>query len=216
MTRWSCGSSRSTLIEAAFEAGDPEAGLAIVNDPEVGATLQLTVSGIGNDVDGIAVDEGYEPVSAWIGPALYESLGDPSAGYGGAAVRLTDPRRLAEFKAAVDAMVPDESIVYQTLEVTRAKALRATQPAAAALAIFATITALLGLLIIGQAISRRFQLDARDNLTLAALGTTRHERFLAANASTRAWQRVCGVGRRRRRSRRRCRGLTPGGPGGVR
>ena len=92
--------------------------------------------------------------------------------------------RLAEFKAAVDAMVPDESIVYQTLEVTRAKALRATQPAAAALAIFATITALLGLLIIGQAISRRFQLDARDNLTLAALGTTTRERFLAFSTST--------------------------------
>ena len=90
-----------------------------LNDPDVGTTLELSVSGIGTDLDGVAVDDGYEPVAAWIGPALYESLGEPSAGYGGAAVRLTDPRRLAEFKAAVDAMVPDESIVYQTLEVTQ-------------------------------------------------------------------------------------------------
>jgi hypothetical protein len=99
---------------------------------------------------------------------------------GGAVVRLTDSTRLEEFKSAVDAMAPGEKIVYQTLPVSRAKVLRATEPAAAALAIFAAVTALLGTLLVGQAISRRFQLDARDNRTLAALGTTRRDRFVTS------------------------------------
>lgn len=164
----------------ALEAGDLVGALAILNDPTAGTTVELRVVGIGTWLDGVAVDEGYEPVTAWIGPALYESLGEPTAGYGGAAVRLNDPSQIAEFKAAVDAMAPNEKIVYQTQAVTRAKALRATQPAAIALAIFAAVTALLGLLLIGQAISRWFQLDSRDNRTLAALGTTQRERFVAS------------------------------------
>ncbi len=77
-------------------------------------------------------------------------------------------------------MAPGEKIVYQTLAVSRAKAMRATEPAATALALFAAVTALLGTLLVGQAISRRFQLDARDNATLAALGTTRRERFVTS------------------------------------
>ena len=170
--------------QTVFEAGDGErdesGGLAVLNDPTAGTTVELRVAGIGTGLDGVAVDEGYEPIAAWIGPALYESLGEPTAGYGGAAVRLNDPSQIAEFKAAVDAMAPDEKIVYQTQAVTRAKALRATQPAAIALAIFAAVTALLGLLLIGQAISRWFQLDSRDNQPLAALGTTQRERFVTS------------------------------------
>ncbi len=164
----------------AFEAGDRVDALAILNDPTAGTTIELRVAGIGTGLEGVAVDEGYEPVTSWIGPALYQSLGEPTAGYGGAAVRLDDPAHLDEFKAAVDAMAPDEKVVYQTQAVTRAKALRATQPAAIALAIFAAVTALLGLLLVGQAIARWFQLDSRDNRTLAALGTTQRERFVTS------------------------------------
>ena len=116
-------------------------------------------------LEGVVVDEGYEPPALWIGPALYEELGEPSAGFGGATVRLKDPGRLEEFKAAVDAMTPDEKIVYQTLPVMRAKAMRTTEPAAMALLIFAVVTAMLGTVLVGQAISRRFQPDARDNRT---------------------------------------------------
>ena len=167
-----------TIAEVQGEA----AALALLNEPGFSSRVDLTVVGIGNGVEGIVVDRGYEPVAAWISPALYAHLGEPSAGYGGAAVRLTSPDELPAFRAAVDALVPDEKIVYQTLEVTRAKAVRGTQPAAVALAIFAGITALLGLLLVGQTISRRCQLDARDNLTLAALGTTHRERWVAMMA----------------------------------
>ena len=167
-------------VFASFDAGEFDQALATLNTPGAGTTVDLRVAGIGNGIEGIVVDEGYEPPALWIGPALYEELGEPTAGYGGATVRLTDPARLEEFKAAVDAMAPDKKIVYQTLPVSRAKAMRATEPAATALLIFAIITALLGILLVGQAVSRCFQLDARDNGTLAALGTTHRERFVTS------------------------------------
>ena len=95
----------------------------------------------------------------------------------GAEVHLRDPDDLAAFRDAVSALAPDEKIVFQTAGFIRDKAIRATEPAAIVLAIFAGVAALLGLLIVGQAISRRFQLDARDNRTFAALGSTDRQRF---------------------------------------
>ena len=76
---------------------------------------------------------GTNPRVCGSGPRCTRSWVNRAAGYGGATVRLTDPSRLEEFKAAVDAMAPDEKIVYQTLPVSRAKAMRATEPAATAL-----------------------------------------------------------------------------------
>ncbi len=171
------------VLGAAFEAldaGEFDAGVALLSDPSMGTTADMRVAGIGTWIDGIVVDEGFEPVAAWMGPAMYESLGSPSAGFGGAVVRLRDPDDLAAFTAAVDALAPDEKVVYQTQAVSVAKAIRSTQPAATALAIFAVVTASLGLLLIGQAISRRVQLDALDNDTLAAIGATREERFVSS------------------------------------
>ncbi len=165
---------------ALTDVGDIDGALALMNQPTIGRTAELQVTGIGNALDDVAIDEGYEPFGTWIGPAVFADLGMPSAGFGGAVIKLTSPDALPAFKAAVDALAPGEKIVYQSLPVTRAKALRATQPSATALALFAAVTALLGALLIGQAISRRFQLDARDNDTLAALGATRAERFVAA------------------------------------
>ena len=108
-------------------------------------------------------------------------------------------------------MVPDENIVYQTRAVTRAKAMRATEPAATALLIYAVITGVLGGLLVGQAISRRCPTrSARDNQTLAAIGATRNERFLTSMMPPRC--------RRRRRVRvavgpgDRMSLLTPGRP----
>ncbi len=158
------------------EENDEHAMFEVINAPDFGTAVDLKVVGIGNGLDGIVVDQSYEPQSAWITPALYRSLGEPSLGWWGAVVRLTSRDQVVAFRSVVEAMVPDEKIVFQTRDVTRAKALRGTEPAALALAIFAGITALLGLLIIGQAMSRRCQLDARDNLSLAAIGTTRRDR----------------------------------------
>ena len=168
----------SELFTTAQEQGEA-AALELIDDPSFGLQVDLKVVGIGNNVDGVVVDRGYEPVAAWITPALYAELGEPSAGYGGALIRLTSPDQLSEFRAAVTALVPEEKIVFATLGVTRGKAIRGTRPAAVALVIFAGITALLGLLLVGQTISRRCQLDARDNLTMVAIGTTQRERWIA-------------------------------------
>ncbi len=176
-------SFQSEELDLAFElvdSGDGAGGLDLLNDPLVGQTIELRVAGIGNLLEDVAVDEGYEPFGGWIGPAVYADLGEPSAGYGGAVVRLNSPDDVDDFKAAVDALAPGEKVVYQSQAVTRAKALRATEPSATALAVFAVVTALLGALLTGQAISRRFQLDARDNETLSALGVTRDERCVAS------------------------------------
>lgn len=93
------------VLQAAQTAAnkDPNAGLAMLDAPGAGQLVQATI--VGNGLDGIVVDKGYEPVQVWIGPALYEKLGEPSAGLGGAEVRLKDPGRLDEFKAAVNSMV---------------------------------------------------------------------------------------------------------------
>ncbi len=162
-------------LMSAEENGE-DAMFEVINAPDFGTPVDLKVVGIGNGLEGIVVDQGYEPLNAWITPALYRSLGEPSIGWWGAIVRLTSHDEVDSFRSTVDAMVPAEKIVYQTRDVTRAKALRGTEPAAVALAIFAGITALLGLLLIWQAMARRCQLDARDNHTLAAIGTTRRER----------------------------------------
>ena len=163
------------LLMSAEGRGE-DAMFEVINAPGFGTPVDLNVVGIGNGLEGIVVDQGYEPVNAWITPALFRSLGEPSMGWWGAVVRLTSHDQVMSFRSAVDAMAPNEKIVYQTRDVTRAKALRGTQPAAVALAIFAGVTALLGLLIIWQAIARRCQLDGHDNLTLAAIGATRSDR----------------------------------------
>ena len=165
------------VANAMFEHGDFEGGFATLGDPAAGTDYDFHVVGIGTWLDSVAVDEGYEPAAVLLGPAAFERVGRASASYGGAVVRLSEPADLDAFRDAVSALAPDEKIVFQTMGVSRDKAIRATQPAAIALAMFAGVAALLGLLIVGQAISRRFQLDARDNRTFAALGSTDRQRF---------------------------------------
>ena len=92
-------------------------------------------------------------------------------------MRLTDQARRQEFRSAVDDLVPDQQVVYQTLEATRPLVERAISPGAVTLLVFGVTAAGLGLLLIAQAISRRLQLDARDADVLASLGTTRRERL---------------------------------------
>ena len=163
------------MLMSAEEQGE-DAMFAAINARGFGTDVDLHVVGIGNGLEGVVVDESFEPQNVLITPALYRSLGEPSMGWWGAVVRLTSHDEVDAFRSAVEAMVPDEKVVFQTRDVTRAKVLRGTEPAAVALAIFAAVTALLGLLIIGQAMSRRCQLDARDTSTLSAIGATQRER----------------------------------------
>lgn len=169
-------------IMQVFTAPSEEAALEIVNNPSYGTTVTLTVEGIGTTVEGVAVDEGFEPIEMFLPPALYTEFGEPSAGWGGILVRLDSEDSILAFRTAVNAMVPGELIAYQTLPENEAKAERATAPGAMALLVFAVVVAVIGLVLITQAFSRRFQFDTRDVDTLAVLGTTRSERFVGALA----------------------------------
>ena len=140
----------------------------------------MRVAAIGTWIDGIVVDEGFEPVAAWMGPAMYESLGSPSAGFGGAVVRLRDPDDTRRSRRpSICSLRARRSSIRRRRYRSRRRSGRHSPPRLA-LAIFAGVTAILGLLLVGQAISRHVQLDALDNDTLAAIGATRQERFVSS------------------------------------
>ena len=128
--------SQEEALEA-FTAPSQEAALEIVNDPSYATEVTVTVVGIGNTVEGVAIDEGFEPIEMFVTPAFYSELGQPSGGWWGALVRLNDEDSILDFRAAVDAMAPGELIAYQTLPENRARAERASAPGAMALLIFA-------------------------------------------------------------------------------
>lgn len=167
-------------IASLFEAGSIGEVFEIVNDPSFATTVTVAVTGIGTTVDGVAVDEGFEPLAIVFTPAFYEEYGRPSAGWWGASVRLRDPAMVDDFRAAVDALVPGELIAYQTLAENEAKAERATAPGATALRVFASVVGAVGFVLVAQAFSRRLQFDAHDVEALSVLGTTTRDRFAAA------------------------------------
>ena len=75
--------------DAQFGAGDFEAGFATLSDPDAGTDYDFDVVGIGTWLDSVAVDEGYEPAGAILGPAAFARVGAMSAGIGR---RSTSPR----------------------------------------------------------------------------------------------------------------------------
>ena len=79
------------------------------------------------------------------------------------------------------------------MPANRVKVDRAVQPEVVAVEIFAALMAAVGLLLSAQAVSRRLQIDAVDNPTLDALGTTRRERFVT-NLMTVSFVAVAGAG----------------------
>lgn len=153
----------------------------------------LTISGVGWFPDSFALDGGFENPSVYITGALFEKMGRPHMGYGGWYVRLTDPVELDRFRQLVDEAVPQETIVFQTVDNVTDKAERGTRPPATALAIFTAVVGVIGLLLVGQAVARWTIGRARETDLLGALGASRRERFgsgvLVIGAAT-----VLGVG----------------------
>jgi hypothetical protein len=128
---------------------------------------------------------------ALLGPAFWDSFGDEVAAFGGngdeLAVRLHDGTDVDVFLAAVRALPGAGSLEIQLgSEATKVQreAEQATGVEAAALVAFATIAAVAGLLIVGQALSRQVQLEATEHPTLLALGLTRSQLVLAALVRT--------------------------------
>ena len=80
--------------------------------------------------------------------------------------------------------MPGETIAFQTRPSIEAQAERAIRPQVAALRVFTVVAGLIGLVIVGQAVSRRLQLDAITYAPLRALGLTERQRASLALART--------------------------------
>ncbi len=155
---------------------DLDEALALFNDPSTGRLVDLEVVGIGTFFDEIVVDEGFGGGTMLVTPAFYETYDQPTAGYWGAVVRLQDPDDLGRFRNAVEALVPEEPIAFQSRTVVQEQFDRAVRPQVAALVIFSVVAAGVGLVVVGQAISRRLQQDAVALRPLGALGVTSRQR----------------------------------------
>lgn len=146
--------------------------------------LALRIVGIGVDQTNLVVDQGYDFPGLLLTPAFLRRHRGGLPSYWGAAVRLRPGTSVRDFERAVERLVPDESIAFQTAGNLRAKVDRAVGPQAGALDVFALVVAVTGLLVVGQALARQTTLDARDHDTLRAIGTTRRQLFTLAEART--------------------------------
>ncbi|MGQ0434613.1 MAG: FtsX-like permease family protein [Microthrixaceae bacterium] len=167
-------------------------------DLRVGSTIPMQASTVGQDVEatstvtsftvtGIARFPGQVvPVSAndtaanfYVTPAYHRELGRPEfLAFSGLMVRLADAADGRAFAAAAEdvaARHPETGgQVFVQIQQTRDQTVaRAIHPQAVALQGFAALAAVLGLLIVTQAIARRMHADADRSSLLRAIGATR-------------------------------------------
>jgi len=140
------------------------------------------IDGIGVTQDGVVVNPGYAPAGLVFTPAFRVTHPNLVSPYWAAMVKLKPGVDVDAFTARVRALVPEESIAFQRASALTADVKDATDPEVLALDAFAALAALLGLVVIAQALSRRMQLDAQSNTTLAAIGSTRRQRAAVALA----------------------------------
>ena len=145
--------------------------------------VTLHVAGVGLDATSLVTDQAFDAPQVVLTPAFARRL-HPRVVYWGLVVRLQPGTPMGRFEHDVDALVPDESIAYQTLPTTRAKVERAVRPESGALTIFAIVVALIGLFVVGQTLARQTVLDAGDHATLRGLGCARWQLFTLAMART--------------------------------
>ncbi|HXY92041.1 MAG TPA: ABC transporter permease [Acidimicrobiia bacterium] len=170
------------LFQQLQTATSASAAKALLNGAPRSLQGTAHIEGIGMTQDGVVVDPGYTPAAFTFSPAFRVAHPDVQSPYWGAAVRLKPGVDVDAFTARVRALVPDESIAFQRASAVSAEVENATDPEVMALEAFAALAALLGLVVVAQALSRRMQFDAQDNATLAAIGTTRHQRMTVALA----------------------------------
>jgi FtsX-like permease family len=142
------------------------------------------IEGIGVTQDGVLVNPGYAPAGLVFTPAFRAAHPNLQSPYWAAQVKLKPHVNLDAFTSRVRQLVPDESVAFQRANAITAEVKNATDPEVLALEAFAALAALLGLVVVTQAFSRRMQLDAQNNTTLAAIGTTRRQRLALALAKS--------------------------------
>ena len=185
------------LTEADFDrleqAGAIDDAITLFNRDDFGELVDLDIVGIGTFFDEVVVDEGFNTGSMLVTPAFFQAYDQPSAGFWGAVVDLEPGVDVDDFRADVEALVPDETIAFQTRVAVEDQAERAIRPQVAALTVFTAVAALIGLVIVGQAVSRRLQFDAVAFAPLRALGLTERQRAALSLSRTTAAAVVGGL-----------------------
>jgi hypothetical protein len=82
------------------------------------------------------------------------------------------PADVNPFKLGVERMAGDQPVQFITSELDAVQVRRSVHLQAVALRLFAALTAVCGLLVLGQAFTRQVSLTARDHPALAAMGST--------------------------------------------
>jgi hypothetical protein len=149
--------------------------LATYNSDDVGQEVQLEVVGIGVPPDELVVDDAFSEGTIVVTPGFWERYDQPSAGYFGLMVELAPGATADQLRSSVEG-VAEDSVAFQTMDAVEGQVDRAVNPEVGAVRVFTVIAALVALVIVGQAISRRLQLDASVDPALHALGLTRGER----------------------------------------
>jgi hypothetical protein len=155
---------------------------SILHDAPATQHAEVRIDGIGVTSDDVVVDPSYTPGSILFTPAFLTAHPGTQTAYWGAVVKLAPGTDVDAFTASVQALVPHESIAFQRASAVASDVDDATQPEVLALEAFAALAALLGLVVVSQAVSRRMQLDARQNPVLAAMGTSRAQRMAVSLA----------------------------------
>ncbi len=176
------------LNQAMSQPSEQDAAAVLANAP---ASLRghARIDGIGVTSDGVVVDPGYTPASfvltpafraAHAGPAepLLGGHGPAEAGYRRRRLHRPGPGPGARRIHRLPAGVGGHRRGRTTPPIPQVIALEA----------FAGLAALLGLVIVSQAISRRLQIDARHNSTLAAMGMTRPQRAAESMTKGPSWR----------------------------
>jgi hypothetical protein len=155
----------------------------VTSNSDYGTPVTLTVSGVGTMPDAVLVDSAAPPVPMWGGPKSLFVNQTYSWSELWASVWLKNPADIPGFEAALNTATAHQNPAhYSTWASSRAQIGRAIQPAALALWIFAGITVALGLLLFGQAVSRRLQADGAINWPLWVVGATHRQRTYACLA----------------------------------
>jgi FtsX-like permease family len=170
------------LLDKALSQHSEAQGVAVIAHAPADLRGHLRIDGIGVTIDDVVVDPGYQPASLELTPAFRAAHPQLQVAYWGALVKLVPGTSMNAFTARVRALDPHESIAFQRASAVTTEVDQATGPQVIALAVFAALAALLGLVLVSQAFSRRMQVDARQNPILAAMGITRPERMAASMA----------------------------------
>ena len=152
------------------------------SDPMYGTTYHVTVTGIGTLPDSFLYDSSAgSPIALWSAPTFAADAHPAEVTRDWLAVWLKDPAELAAFESSVaPGFLSPHDISYVTWPPYRDQVERALSSAAAVLWASAAITAALGLLLTGQAVSRRLRRESAQNWPLAVLGVTHRQRATAS------------------------------------